>query len=531
MMQSRQSHLKEERKNMLLGLHAMSNPLAENYPPQPTMTPTQEDKKTVSSSSTCGPNPTLGQGERARLLAMVQGQTKKVQNVFTTSGVVVGGLQTQPQHDPAVREQVATLLEQTLEKFKRADELLFGDEEPSSNGKQRLLKQLSAHLNKIKALTAQLNAPQGEGIEATEPASQTTLTAKEVDTSPRADKIVARCMEVLDALTPLCIAIDRPNDAGNSVLDHYFQVNEELPLGAELEKMLVHAALAQTVYADDLQHNLGESQSLVTKTLPEDWESMKIPGPLHGLFMDVCPKLKVLEDGRLCDPDSGLVMQMFENQKTRQVALAFGGTSAGEGKGPLTTRLLSNPWMTARQWRTNLSNATGISVVGGAVPDSFNRAASLAGLIEQFLNSGGDAGDWTVSLTGHSKGAAEAEYAALMNGLPAVCFGTPQLGKRVLETASAAQLEAGMRNIQHYFVEGDLAPKAGDLVAPILGRRQAHVGSGYWMKPASEVGSGPLKPLWCHDSFFPSALAEAERQKALPANNNRRTAAVDRCNT
>lgn len=476
----------------------------------------QAEKQEISPS-TGGANinnQATGRRERARLLALMQEQAKTTQAVLAASNVITGGAQGRSAHGPQERQQVEHLLKETLAKFERVESLLYGDQpvKNSSSEKTTLLEELSGHLDDIKQLTAKLEFPEGADMEAAQHEKKKALPKQPDHGNSLEVRIIDKCLEVVDALTPLCIAVERPRTGGNSVFDHYFQINEQLPLGADLEKMLLHAAFAQTVYAGDLQGNLEVPAPLLKKGLPQSWETMNVPSALRDSFNNVCPDIELLPDGRFYDPDSGLVMQIFENQETKQVALAFGGTSSGEKKGPLMTRLFSNPWITARQWRANLTNATGISVTGVSVPDSYDMAADIAAVLNRYLKTN-RGNEWRVSLTGHSKGAAEAAYASLMNELPAVCFGTPQLGKYVLETATPKQLEAGLRNIRHYFVEGDLAPKVGDIVAPVMGRMQAHVGTGYWMKPTSEAGNGPLKALWCHELFFRSALEEAVRQK------------------
>jgi hypothetical protein len=307
---------------------------------------------------------------------------------------------------------------------------------------------------------------------------------------------------------------ERP-EVREAVLNCRIDVGERTLPAPEREKMVEHAALAHTVYAGELQENLGQAKAFLANASPEAWKPTRISDELMSHLREACPGIRQLDDGRLCDMRSGLMMQIFENEKTQSLTLAFGGTSAGNQKGPLVSRLLWNPLITARQWSANISSATGISMVDGPVPDSYIKAARLAAVVEQHVNGGDAKEKWHISLTGHSKGGAEAEYAALTNRLPAVCFSTPELSRTLLKTLSTQQLEAGRENIRHYFVEGDVAPQISSIVGNVVEPWQAHVGRCFWMEPTPEVGNGPLKWLWCHDLFFKSVLHEAERGHAL----------------
>lgn len=464
-------------------------------------------------------SPRAGQGWRAALLAKMKDKTSLVQRAFGNSAIVTTSYEAQPAHAEEVRQKVEHFIRDTLDRFEKAGNLLY-EENPVAGAdgieiRMNVLQELNAHLACISEFASGLNpnstaADNAQAVEADPTPARTATDGP--DGTLLDEQILEKSIEVVDALAELCIATHRPQTAGNSIFNHYFKIEERFPIGARLEEMLVHAALAQTVYSDDLQANLEKCASHL-KPAAKAWAPMESP-ELERLIKNECPKIKRLADGRFYDRDSGLVMQIFENAQTRQATVAFGGTSAGEVKGPLITRLRSNAWITLRQWRANFSNATGIAITGSTVPDCYSRGAGIARAVKQHLATSRPGERWSLSLTGHSKGAAEAAYAALVNELPAVCFGTPQLGEEVLRTASAEQLEASLLNIKHYFVQGDLAPTLGDLVASVVGRKVAHVGSGFWMKPADAIGHGPLRTFWCHESFLPSAIDEATRQRA-----------------
>lgn len=371
----------------------------------------------------------------------------------------------------------------------------------------RKYEELSGLLDEIRTLTQSLDPDiplPG--------APQLSLPADQAQNGVLEQALIGLCLEILNTLPYLRHAMERSaQPVPGSEFQYQFALDENYRLSpAEIETMLTHAAFAHTIYADSVDSNLAQADRLLGKALPESWSSMPMPEDVRKAFETVCPHLQHLADGRFCDRDSGLVGQIFSNPGKKEITLAFGGTTSGEQKGTLLERQRGNSGITFRQWRTNISGATGMAFVGDTVPDSYSRAAQLAKLLQQSPEAGG--GGWSISLTGHSKGGAEAEYAALKTGLPATCFGSPELSKAVLERASEKELKAGARNIRHYFVEGDPTPYIGSLFAPVLGRRQAHVGTTYTMKPDDALCTGWLKRLWCHDLFYASTLREAERQ-------------------
>ncbi|HVK94992.1 MAG TPA: hypothetical protein VM571_09725 [Noviherbaspirillum sp.] len=406
-------------------------------------------------------------------------------------------------------KRAGELLEHSEKLIGEVNDFLFGSTRASRKTGEKKFEELSKLLDEIRELTLKFD-PDTPALYVQPRSTLSASTGKAVNSTIE-KPLIDKCLDILNALPHLCNAMEWSKRPHRSLFDYHVTLDESHSLSpAELDNMLTHAALAHTVYAGVLENNLEKAGPLLVKTLPESFVSMTMPPDVKASFEKTCPRLQHLGDGRFCDPDSGLVGQLFVNESKKEATIAFGGTTAGPQKGSLAERMQSNAWITARQWRANISSASGLTIVGDAVPDSYSRAAELAGLMKNFAASKGPG--WKVSLTGHSKGGAEAEYAALKNELTAVCFGTPELGKTVLAAASQSQLIAGARNIRHYFVKGDLAPQIGSLVSPLLGRRQAHVGTSFSMSPDPAVGNGILKSLWCHDLFYESALHEAARQ-------------------
>ncbi|RJG07439.1 hypothetical protein D3870_16830 [Noviherbaspirillum cavernae] len=307
----------------------------------------------------------------------------------------------------------------------------------------------------------------------------------------------------------------------------------------EIDDMVLHASFAQTVYQDAPEENLQKVGPHLLRTAPESWKSMDLPDAVMGRLQAAFPNLKRLEDGRLLDGKTGFVAQVFNNEKTKEVTIAFGGTFSGYHKtGPISRSVLNLP-LSHHQWLANISSATGkLLNEGMTAPDSYRQAAMLAELVKQHAST--ERTGWKISLTGHSKGGAEAAYAALKSRLRAICFSAPQLGQGILEELGEQGRAFGKHHIRHYAVEGDLIPGlVGSYVSPPLRQDSSHVGSSYWMKAAPEVSNtltsrivgreprnvlgldlaqganaGP-DALWSHVLFFDSVLHEAGKAEVF----------------
>lgn len=282
------------------------------------------------------------------------------------------------------------------------------------------------------------------------------------------------------------------------------------------DEMLLHAALAKTVYQRTLGENMNMIQGLVSDPAAvSGWEQLKISTALEKRLHEICPGLKKMDDGHYVDPDSGLVFQPFGNSANKKVTIAFGGTLSGTEKGDLLKLFAGNFVIGLRQWRANISNASGMHYWGGPVPDSFQRAAEVVAAIKEF----GAPANCTVSVCGHSKGGIEAEYAALMNNVLAYCFGTPEMHEVIHNEVGTLRHQMAGVSIHNIFTTGDLIPKAAAAIGKLTGMtvRHGHAGTGYWIKPApvDEDTSALLRyapaPIASHDGFLESALYHSAR--------------------
>jgi hypothetical protein len=477
-----------------------------NVEPNPAEIETQNAASHTEVSTRDRPTSSLRE-PNSSTLAWLQARTRRMK-LAATESTIRDASASQNDTESAAFKKAGELLEHSETLISEINDFLFGDTRVDGEIKETMLDALSNLLDEIRVLTLKFDP--AATVPASSPETILGADAEEAAGSAIEKLLIDKCLDILNLLPHLCNAMEWSKCTHDSPFDYHLDIQDRPLSQEELDEMLTHAALAYTIYVNSVETNLEQAEPLLTKTLPESWTSMAMPTEVKTSFEQACPKLQFLEDGRFYDPDSGLVAQLFVNESKKEVSIAFGGTTAGPHKGPLMARLLANPWIMARQWRANISSASGITVFGGPVPDSYIRAAELGALMKNHLAQ--DSDEWKISVTGHSKGGAEAEYAALKNLLPAFCFATPELGKAVLAAASEVELNAGAHNIRHYFVKGDLVPNIGTIVASILDRRQAHVGMTFCMDPDPIVGDGLLRALWCHDLFFASALYETAHQ-------------------
>jgi len=290
---------------------------------------------------------------------------------------------------------------------------------------------------------------------------------------------------------------------------YYREAGEHPPLPrVRIEEMLVHSAVANSAYYDFRLEMLRAER--IVKNNPAlvqtAWKLFDLPvGMQKALGLERFP------DGRWHHRRSHLVALILRNDESKQIVIAFGGTSAGRNTGKLVYRILRNPLTTFHQWRRNL-HSIGLPVHRPAVPDCYVKAAEIARSVRRYLDNDWSNfyADYTLSLAGHSKGGAEAEYAALMNpSLRAVCFSTPPLGKRVLASVPETNLAQASDNILHYFVRHDVVPGISSALKRVL--VTSHVGTGKWIPAPEDVVAGPLYLLWAHDLFHDCVLDYASR--------------------
>lgn len=190
------------------------------------------------------------------------------------------------------------------------------------------------------------------------------------------------------------------------------------------------------------------------------------------------------DDNKIVCSKSGLMASVGINYKEKTVAVVFGGTTSGEiNSSSLMKRAWKNRKFVVPQNKANLDNA-----LTSQTPKSYLQASQivkeLAGIIPK---------DYSIVTVGHSKGAAEAEYAAINNFLSdrpieAYCFSSAKLNQQSYEKGmSNKDPEKVSKHVHHCFVKGDLIPYMG------FGR---HVGDVTYVP-----SGGKLDPISAHDKF------------------------------
>lgn len=119
--------------------------------------------------------------------------------------------------------------------------------------------------------------------------------------------------------------------------------------------------------------------------------------------------------GAIVDRDTGLTAVVLHNRTTRELVLAFGGTSSGKKvKGTLAERSTpkGNFMSTLSQWGANVHAGL------GGTPKSYRQGADLLAAMQDRVASDQAFSGYTVRVVGHSKGGGEAMFAALKSQRP-----------------------------------------------------------------------------------------------------------------
>jgi len=248
---------------------------------------------------------------------------------------------------------------------------------------------------------------------------------------------------------------------------------------AQLQEIGVYAALAEYPYQLDLK-KLDNAVGLADSEQRGRWT------PLNSdLAKAIAAESGLTYDGRgFSDGNGGMKAYIFVDETNRKATLVFGGTSStsiGGGSYNLR-RLVWGARDQFNQWWANFQ-----SVFGSQAPQSYTNAANLLGVAREQLS------DYEWSTCGHSKGGAEAAFAAAMNSnsdskVNAVCFCAPPFGATLMNRLLEAYPEPGelslyaKQYIRHITVQGDPVPALDRVV------NAAHIGTAYTL-PATELSA------------------------------------------
>jgi hypothetical protein len=206
-------------------------------------------------------------------------------------------------------------------------------------------------------------------------------------------------------------------------------------------------------------------------------------------------------NGSFVDRKSGLVANVVVNPDTKQIHVIFGGTTAGAFKSEdFKLRSKHNFATTLSQWVTNLKTGLGIK------PHSLHQAANMVSQVVDMVKTDPRLRDYTVDTIGHSKGASEAVYAALVQDTPlhATGFSSADLGGSLVRGLPAQNVAKAKELVQHFHVKADLVPNLR-FVTPSMRPLGTEV-----VIPAI----GMAGPLGRHDEFADHITAWADNELA-----------------
>ncbi|WP_252179674.1 hypothetical protein [Endozoicomonas sp. 4G] len=228
-----------------------------------------------------------------------------------------------------------------------------------------------------------------------------------------------------------------------------------------LRSMAIDAQLAAYPYHRSLEKisAAGEIHKPKTEDFAADWQPSEEVAQLIADGTGVT--LSAEEPGFLYDKKTGLTAYVLMNPERKEVRLIFGGTTSGLAKGELLERSRKNMQFSGKQWQANIKN-----LLGMGIPDSYKQAKTLTANLMKNIPMTPEGQSYSVKLHGHSKGGAEASYAALSMEPPvaAVCFSSAELSRAALSDIPRENLASARDKVTHYTISKDPVTLAGKFI-------------------------------------------------------------------
>ncbi|WP_062270723.1 hypothetical protein [Endozoicomonas arenosclerae] len=225
-----------------------------------------------------------------------------------------------------------------------------------------------------------------------------------------------------------------------------------------LRSMAIDAQLAAYPYHRSLEkiHQAGEIHAPEKEDFATQWDPSSELAEL--IASDAGLTISSEEPGFLYDRNSGLTAYVLINAQLQEVRLVFGGTTSGLSQGDFLERSRKNFKFSGKQWKANIKN-----MLGRGIPDSFIQAKVLTASLLEKMPSTLEGKPFKLKLNGHSKGGAEANYAALSMTPPvqAVCFSSSELSRKALSDIPRENLAQASQLVTHYNVSKDLVANTG----------------------------------------------------------------------
>lgn len=226
------------------------------------------------------------------------------------------------------------------------------------------------------------------------------------------------------------------------------------------------------------------------EALPEGWSTREdLAAPMRqalGL------KSAGVEQGQgvIVDRGSGLTAVLLHRPDSRELVVAFGGTTAGKKVGETIAARVKpgrNFRSTLSQWGANIFAGL------GGTPRSYKQASTLLSQLQQRMRSDPTLAGLTLRVVGHSKGAGEAMFAALgaKAPVPVTAFCPAHLSEGLIKQLPACNLARAKELVASY-------SPYGDPVAAMRGKlpRMPGVGAGYHFDGIPKQGA-----MHRHDRF------------------------------
>ncbi|KEQ16249.1 hypothetical protein [Endozoicomonas numazuensis] len=225
-----------------------------------------------------------------------------------------------------------------------------------------------------------------------------------------------------------------------------------------LRSMAIDAQLAAYPYHRSLEkiRAAGDIHKPDKEDFAANWKGSSEMAEL--IASDAGLTLSSEDPGFMYDQETGLTAYVLINPELKEVRLIFGGTTSGLNTGEFLKRSRKNIKFTGKQWQANIKNA-----LGKGIPDSFKQARELTASLLEKMPVTPDGQPFSLKLHGHSKGGAEASYAALSMVPPveAVCFSSSELNRVALSDIPRENLAKAEEKITHYTISKDLVSNTG----------------------------------------------------------------------
>ena len=225
---------------------------------------------------------------------------------------------------------------------------------------------------------------------------------------------------------------------------------------AEKRQLAIDAEIAAYAYHRSTDKIAEASNTKITSVTPPQWT------PVTDILEDLATQTGLSVDkekGYLYDKSTGLTAYLLQSpasEEPKEIRLIFGGTTSGKKTGGLAKRFICNGKFTLAQWKSNIQNALGLKI-----PGNFEQAKELTTRVADSLKGHSQYADSKLILTGHSKGGAEATYAALSQDDPleARVFSAAELHQKLLDTIPEKNLKQAKELVAVVNIKGDMVPR------------------------------------------------------------------------